>query len=128
MDGYAYALDESFSERMQRGRDEASGRVERLAYLGARVTYRRPASTVWYSVADVARLWSTPDQALSIRAVTKILDRGGIEGAVRSQTGRGRPWKIPATRQPDGSYRVKVLRGRRGAAHPQALSPGEVPF
>lgn len=113
----SYAL--SFQERMEAGRDAARANVERLAYAGARVTYKRMKLSGVLSVAETALLWGVSEQQ-----VRKVLDRAGITGAKRSRKGKGRPWKIPYFLE-NGEIVVKVLPPARGR---EAAYAKRVPF
>ena len=109
----------TFAERMEAGRDAADRNRGRLAYLGARVTYKRPRLTVYQTPEEAAvQLGVIP------RRVRALCDQGRIPGAFRARKGKGRPWRIPSHRQPDGTYLVVVTPKTKG---PGALRPGPYP-
>ena len=126
----------TFAERMEAGRDAADRNRGRLAYLGSRVTWARPKLTIWLSSEDAAAQLGVIE-----RRVRALCKQRRIPGARRLRTGKGRPWQIPAHRQPDGEYRVIVTPKTRGpalrsglerASSPripvQSLSSGDIPF
>jgi len=126
----------TFAEHMEAGRDAADRDRGRLAYLGSRVTWARPKLTIWLSSEDAAAQLGVIE-----RRVRALCKQRRIPGARRLRTGKGRPWQIPAHRQPDGEYRVIVTPKTRGpalrsglerASSPripvQSLSSGDIPF
>ena len=114
----------SFTDRMQDGRDAADRNRARLAYMGASVTWKRPELTIWLSVEDAAVQLGVIE-----RRVRALCKQRRIPGAKRLRTGKGRPWQIPAHRQPDGEYRVIVTPKTLGPTlRANALSPADLPF
>jgi hypothetical protein len=110
----------AFQDRMQDGRDAARRNIESLAYLGGRVTWKRPAAKELWSVETAAaRL------GVTTRRIRALLARGAVSGATR---GNGRAWRIPAHRQPDGSYALAISPGKRGPKMRVSLSESEPPF
>ncbi len=102
---YGWSLD--FQERMREGKDAATRGLERRAYLGAAVTYKRPSPTRYLSVDEAAR-----QLGVSTVQVRKLCRRGAIQGAKRGR-GKGSGWLVPL--HWNGSeYRVTVKAGRRG--------------
>jgi excisionase family DNA binding protein len=106
--GYDYAPMD-FQTRMQEARDTARKELDRAAYLGARIVRKRPPVQALYSVAEAAQLLGVS------RARVRQLCASGRLGAVQKRTGR-REYRIPATRQPDGSFRIVITAGTRGPA------------
>jgi hypothetical protein len=84
-------LDYSFQDRMEAGKLAARASIERSAYLGARVTHKRPKLKRLLSVAEVAKLWGC-----SQARVRFLCDAGRIVGAYRRRKGKGRGYAIPA--------------------------------
>lgn len=123
MDWSESVYSRTFSDAMQSGKDAATRELERRAYLGSVVTYRRPAMIRWLTVDEAAT-----QLGVSARQVRKICERGGIKGARRAGRGRGSPWEIPS-RLIEGQYRIEVKPGKHGPKASYALSPAEeVPF
>ena len=114
----------SFSNRMEAGRDAADRDRGRLAYLGSRVSWQRPKLVIWLSAEEAAVQLGVIE-----RRVRALCKQRRIPGARRLRTGKGRPWQIPARRQPDGEYRVIVTPKTLGPKlRSLPLSPATPPF
>jgi hypothetical protein len=114
----------TFAERMEAGRDAADRDRARLAYMGGRVTWKRPELTVYLSAEETAVKLGVIE-----RRVRALCKQRRIPGARRLRTGKGRPWQIPAHRQPDGEYRVIVTPKTLGPPlRSLLLSPGDLPI
>jgi hypothetical protein len=114
----------SFTDRMADGRDAADRDRRRLAYLGSRVSYALPKLVIWLSSEDAAAQLGVIE-----RRVRALCKQRRIPGARRIRTGKGRPWQIPAHRQPDGEYRVIVTPKTLGPPlRSLLLSPGDLPI
>ena len=113
----------SFQERMETGREASRRSLDRRAYLGATVTWKRPPLRLWWTAEDLARFLG-----VSTTRAKLLRGSGRVLGASRTGTGKGSPWRLRAFRQGDGSYAPTISPGRRGPAL-KALSPAEeVPF
>ena len=114
----------SFTDRMQDGRNAADRNRARLAYMGGRVTWKRPELTVYLSAEDAAAKLGVIE-----RRVRALCKQRRIPGARRSRSGKGRGWLVPAHRQPDCEYRVIVTPKTKGPAlRSFALSYANPPF
>ena len=118
---YDYAL--SFQERMEAGREASRRSLDRRSYLGAAVTWRKPRLRLWWTVEQVSLWLRVSDSRVKLLCATKR-----IKGARRTSQGKGRPWRIPAFRQPDGDYAPLVSAGKRGPVLRIASEREEVPF
>ena len=116
----------TFSERMDDAKDAALLRRESTSRLRGRVSWRVPTMRQLVTVAQAAL-----ELGVSEARVKILCGQGRIAGAKRSKR-RSRPWDIPTQRQPDGTYRIIVVAGKRGPKMRNALSPAgdgsEVPF
>jgi hypothetical protein len=121
----AHPLDWStFAERMDDAKQTALQRTERLAYLGARVTWKQPSLILWRTVADVAA-----ELGVSHSRVKLLIAQGRFGKCRRNRTVKAHPWLIPAHRTPSGDYQLRLSPGTRGPKLRLALSPvEEVPF
>jgi len=117
----AFAL--SFQERMESGREASRRSLDRRAYLGAAVTWKRPPLRLWWTVEDLARFLG-----VSTTRAKVLCGTGRVLGAVRTGTGKGSPWRLRAFRQADGSYAPTISPGRRGPALKAISTAKEVPF
>ena len=114
----------TFAERMEAGRDAADRNRARLAYMGGRVTWKRPELTVYLSAEEAAAKLGVIE-----RRVRALCKQRRIPGARRSRSGKGRGWLVPAHRQPDGEYRVIVTPKTLGPKlRALALSTANLPF
>jgi hypothetical protein len=124
MDWSESVYDRSFSDRMLAGQDAAAldwrAAQSRQRY---RIVRTRPKLTEWLSTRQVAELWQCSEAN-----VKAVLARGGVRGAKRLRKGKGKPWAIPASLQPDGSYAVKRTAGKRGPASKAVSRSEPVPF
>jgi len=114
MFGESHAFDPSFRERMDDAQEAARTRLESRAYLGARVTRARPALRLWWTLADLCAYLGIPEKPVSPARAKFLLGTGRVKGASRAGTGKGSPWRLPAYRQPDGSYKPTISQGKRG--------------
>ena len=108
---YEYDYAETFSERMDRARDQLD--PERHAYRSRYTVLPRCRVILALSTGEVASLWGVTEQQVRL-----LLARGAIPGAKRSRKGKGKPWTIPAKRGNDGVIRVECHRGSRGKDAP----------
>ena len=89
----------SFRERMDDAQTAARTVLERRAYLGAKVTYRRPPAIRFQTVPEAAlRL------GVSARRVRALCDQGRIPGVIQRRS-RGREWAIPLDAVPTSGSR-----------------------